>query len=352
MGADNRNVLRVAVAMSGGVDSSVAAALLKKDGHEVQGFFMALAQPDLEEQLARVQKVAARLGIGVELVDLAEEFDKEVLEYFSQSYFQGKTPNPCVVCNSKIKFGRLLDLVTAKGFDCLATGHYARIVDDPAGGRRLFKGRDRKKDQSYFLCRLSQGQLSRIMLPHGEHRKDEVYGLAVELGLAGVHGPESQDVCFLKNTDVGGFLARRSKAAPGSGPVVNRGGEQIGSHEGIHNFTIGQRRGLGIPDSTPYYVVGLEPLANKVIVGKKEDLLADRLLVMAVNWISGRAPELPQEFDVKIRYRHQAARAVVAPEAEHKLSVRFAEPQESITPGQFAVFYQDDELLGNGEICG
>ncbi len=342
--------ISVGVAMSGGVDSSVTARLLKDKGYQVQGFFMALAQPDLDQQIERVKKVTAHLDISLNIIDLAIAFRETVLDYFTSSYFRGKTPNPCVFCNPRIKFGRLLEEIRAHGCELMATGHYARIREDPDGTFHLLKGRDPKKDQSYFLHRLTQEQLSGILFPLGEQTKENVYTMARELGISGVHGAESQDVCFLQDTDVSTFLAQNSMAEKTAGPVIDLDGKEIGRHGGIHGFTVGQRKGLGIPDATPYYVVALDPEKNAVVVGKKDDLFQKELSVTQVNWIAGKEPDLPEEFFTRIRYRHQGAQAKVMPAKNSAHPVRFREPQLAITPGQFAVFYNDDEVIGGGEI--
>ena len=347
---DKKTALSVGVAMSGGVDSSVTAQLLKNQGHKVQGFFMALAQPDLGKQIKRVKKVASHLDVPLTVIDLAEEFKQTVLDYFTASYFAGKTPNPCVFCNPRIKFGRLLEEIVGAGCDFMATGHYARIVRGPEKLFHLLKGLDPQKDQSYFLHRLNQQQLSRILFPLGEKTKENVYKIAAELGISGVHGTESQDVCFLQDTDVGSFLARSTSGADTAGPVITAAGEEIGSHEGIHRFTVGQRRGLGIPDATPYYVVALDPAKNAVVVGKKEDLFRRELAVADVNWTAGHKPDLPGTFLTKIRYRHRAAGAQVMVPRNGLYKVVFQDPQMAVTPGQFAVFYNDDEVMGGGVI--
>ena len=336
--------------MSGGVDSSVTANLLKNKGYQVQGFFMALAQPDLDQQIKRVKKVAEHLDISLTVIDLANAFKETVLDYFTSSYFAGKTPNPCVFCNPRIKFGLLLDEILAKSCDFMATGHYARIVEGADRTFHLLKGLDPKKDQSYFLHRLTQEQLSKILFPLGEQTKEHVYELAAELGISGVHGAESQDVCFLKDTDVGSFLAQNTAAANTAGPVITLENKEIGRHEGIHHFTVGQRKGLGIPDATPYYVVALDPAQNAIIVGKKEDLYQDELSVGDVNWTIGQEPELPNQFLTKIRYRHPGATAQLMPSEKGVYKIRFHEPQMAITPGQFAVFYNNDEVVGGGVI--
>jgi len=336
--------------MSGGVDSSVTAILLKNMGHDVHGFFMALAQPDLEQQIVRVQKVAAHLDIPLQVVDLAEPFKQEVLDYFIQSYYTGKTPNPCIICNPRIKFGRLLEEILAAGCRRMATGHYARVVQARNGTFHLFKGVDRRKDQSYFLHRLTQDQLARIIMPLGEQTKENVYRLAAELGIAGIHGRESQDVCFLQGRDLRSFITRDAAPEPGKGLVTTRDGQVLGRHDGIHFYTVGQRKGLGIQDATPYYVVALDPQKNAVIVGKKEDLRQSGLAVGEVHWISGTVPDLPGEFVTKIRYRHEGAPARVMPPDKGLYTVCFQEPQPAITPGQFAVFYKGDEVMGGGVI--
>jgi tRNA-specific 2-thiouridylase len=328
---ERKTPFSVGVAMSGGVDSSVTATLLKKMGHDVHGFFMALAQPDLDQQVQRVKKVAAYLDIPLVIVDLADEFKEAVIDYFTQSYFSGKTPNPCIVCNPRIKFGRLLEEILATGCQYMATGHYARVVQSQNGSFHLFKGLDPKKDQSYFLHRLTQQQLARILMPLGEQTKANVYKMAVKLGVSGVHGAESQDVCFLKGQELSNFMSRYAGADMGKGPIVTLEGAEVGRHQGIHCYTVGQRKGLGLPDATPYYVVALDPLKNAVVVGKKQDLWQKELSVGRINWIAGEKPNLPYDFIIKIRYRHKGA-------------------QLAITPGQFAVFYEDDEVMGGGEI--
>ena len=337
-----------AVAMSGGVDSSVVAALLKEQGYAVRGVFMAFGQPDLEAHIERVRKVAAALAVQVDIIDVEEVFRAKVLDYFCAAYLAGRTPNPCVVCNPNVKFGRLLAAAGELGADFLATGHYARLERD--GDRvRLLKGVDPKKDQSYFLHRLRQEQLASLLFPLGEFTKDHVRELAAGFGIAGVHGSESQDVCFLQGTTVVSFLEAH-RPVPKGGEIVRTDGAVLGRHHGIHRYTIGQRRGLGIPDATPYYVVGLDARHNRVLVGKDEELRQDRLHLRDVNWVAGVPSELPTRFMVKIRYRHDGAEAVVASEGEDRFAVSFDEPQRAVTPGQFAVFYVNDEVIGGGEI--
>lgn len=342
---------KIVVAMSGGVDSSVAAALLQRQGAQVQGVFMALAQPDLAEQVDRVRAVADFLRIPLTVVDLAEVFQHEVVDYFCASYFAGKTPNPCVVCNRLIKCGRLLDEARENlGAELLATGHYARISGDGTTGYRLLKGTDPKKDQSYFLGMLTQAQLARLCFPLGGLRKKEVYELAAEFGLAFGQTAESQDICFLKDQSVGDFLVAHSPGQERPGPMLTLQGEELGRHAGIHQYTIGQRRGLGLPDATPWYVVGLDPDRDAVVVGKDQDLWQQEVRLPTVHWLSGQAPVLPLVCEVKIRSRHPACEAEIA---EHDGGVRltFAQPQRAVTPGQFAIFYEGEVVLGCGEIA-
>jgi tRNA-specific 2-thiouridylase len=346
----------IGMAMSGGVDSSVAAALLRQKGFAVHGFFMALRQPDLDDQIARVRRIADYLQMELTVIDLSRDFSEQVLDYCTTAYFAGKTPNPCMVCNAAIKFGRLLEEITARGLDYQATGHYVRIVRTAGSISRLLRGRDPDKDQSYFLARLPQACIARLQMPLGQYTKREVYKLAEKFGLRGLHGKESQDICFLQGRDLGDFLSRHHQRRSFPGPIVTLDNRIIGQHNGLINYTVGQRRGLGIPDATPYYVLGLDVENNRVIVGKKQDLLQNVLKVRDVNWIAGIRPELPVQLQVKIRYRHQAAPALLescqSPAGEEMLRITFDIPLSAITPGQFAVFYSNDEVIGSGEICG
>lgn len=338
--------------MSGGVDSSVTAALLQRQGAQVQGVFMALAQPDLAEQLHRVRAVADLLKIPLTVVDLSEPFRRLVMDYFSAGYFAGKTPNPCMICNRTIKCGRLLDEVRERlGAELLATGHYVRICGDDAAGYRLRQGVDPKKDQSYFLGLLTQEQLAHLCFPLGGFRKEEVYEIAAEFGLAFRHTAESQDICFLKEQSVGDFLAAHSPGQERPGPMLNLQGEVLGHHTGIHHYTVGQRRGLGLPDATPWYVVGLAAEQDAVLVGKDADLWQKELFLSEVHWQSGHAPSLPCVGMVKIRSRHPAGQAEIVPQENGGVLVIFREPQRAVTPGQFAVFYEGEVVLGCGEIA-
>ena len=338
--------------MSGGVDSSVAAALLQRQGARVQGVFMALAQPDLAEQVDRVRAVADFLQIPLTVVDLAEPFQREVVDYFCAGYFAGKTPNPCVVCNRTIKCGLLLDQARESlGAELLATGHYARLSGDEATGYRLRKGVDPQKDQSYFLGLLTQAQLAYLCFPLGSLRKQEVYGLAAEFGLTFRDTPESQDICFLKDQSVAEFLAAHSPGHGRPGPLLTLQGQELGRHAGIHHYTIGQRRGLGLPDATPWYVAGLDLERNAVLVGKEADLWQQEVWLSAVHWLHGQSPSLPLVCEVKIRSRQPVCLAEIAGHASGGVRLTFSEPQRAVTPGQFAVFYEGEMVLGCGEIA-
>ena len=345
---DDLKDIEVAVAMSGGGDSSVTAALLKQQGARVRGGFMALAQPDLHEQVRQVQGVAASLNIPLAVIDLQAPFAERVMAYFRRTYAAGRTPNPCVICNQQIKFGLLLDRVLQKS-DWLATGHYARLTRAENGRTRLLAGLDPKKDQSYFLNQLCQAQLSRLLFPLGELRKTQVRALAAELNLHTLHGAESQDVCFLKEQTVQQFLTSTGDK-PTPGPIKTLEGLELGQHAGIANYTVGQRRGLGRPDVTPYYVVRLDTASNTVVIGKEQDLWRTKLCTGPVNWIGGEPPALPGPLLVKIRHRHPPAPALVRAEAGNTCAIIFTEPQRAVTPGQFAALYRGEELVGGAEI--
>lgn len=339
--------LQVGIAMSGGVDSSVTAYLLKQKGHDVHGFFMLLPLPGFEEHVNRVQSIADHLQIPLHLLDIKEFFSKTVINYFIDTYQNGWTPNPCVICNQQVKFGSLLNAMRSKGMDKMATGHYARIKKHNSS-YLLQRGRDPKKDQSYFLCRLSSQQLENIILPLGDLTKDEVYQIAAQLNLSGKHGPESQDICFLANETVSTFFAKQGhKDAPGD--IINTEGKKLGEHRGLWHYTVGQRRGLGLPDATPWYVKQLDAPSNSLIVCKNEELFARNLLLQDVRWHDS-AIQVPWEGGVQIRGRHRASRATISQADGNHLLVTFETDQRAVTPGQFAVFYSNDTVVGSGVI--
>jgi len=341
----------VAVAVSGGVDSMVTALLMKQYGHPVLALHMILRPEDPPEPGKQIKELAVRLGVSLHVVDLRRAFQEQVIEPFVDAYRRGKTPNPCVVCNPKIKFSLLQEKAFELGANKLATGHYARILSDRSNGSlRLFRGRDRAKDQSYFLYGLNQVQLARTFFPLGNYLKSEVQKLADEAGLGGHYRPESQEICFISTRDYRDFLEQHlGPDLPGPGPVLDLDDRQVGKHQGIHRYTIGQRRGIGIPASSPYYVIGVEPDSKIVRVGRKSDLRRKELLVKSVNWIAMSPPSPNFEALVQVRSRHQEAPAIVKTREEDSV-VTFLEPQEAITPGQSAVFYRDEEVLGGGII--
>jgi tRNA-specific 2-thiouridylase len=344
------NDTRVGIAMSGGVDST-ACALLLRDGHQVEGFFMHLAQPNFAAQEERVRSIAARLAIPLHVIDLRRPFAEKVLNYFSDSYFKGLTPNPCVICNREIKFGLFMDAMLTSGMTAMATGHYARILKT-GNIHHLYKGIDPKKDQSYFLSRLNQEQLAKIIFPLGDCTKESIYHFVEEHGFDDFHGLESQDVCFLANNELGSFLEDRASGENTVGPIISTSGKQLGSHRGLFRYTIGQRRGLGIAFESPLYVVGLDIEANTVIVGGNQDLLRGRILAEKFHWLAGTAPDTDKLYTVRIRYSHPGSIAKLALQADGSGEIFFDKPQRAITPGQFAVVYDDNELLGSGIIIG
>jgi len=332
----------IGIALSGGVDSATAAALLLEQGFAVQGFFMLLL-PESEEQVGKAQAVAEQLGISLHLVDLRGQFRQQVIAAFAAAYGSGLTPNPCILCNQLIKFGLLFEAMAAKGMEAMATGHYARTE---GGGLR--RGLDPGKDQSYFLCRLSAAQLKRLILPLGTWRKNEVFDRAAELGFSQFKaGGESQDVCFLAGQDLTSFLRNEGLEAR-SGEIVTADGRVLGQHQGCWKYTVGQRRGLGLPDATPWYVTGLDAVSNRVIVGKNEELFQRGLLLADVQW--QMPPPEQWQGRAQLRSRHQAAEARAMPAGNGCWKIFFKEPQRAVTPGQFAVFYEDDRVIGSGVI--
>jgi len=366
---------KVVVAMSGGVDSSVAAALLKEQGHEVIGVMLRLwSEPGSEEtnrccapdSMAQARRVAAILNIPFYVVDAKEVFYSKVVRYFLEGCAQGVTPNPCLVCNIHIRWGFLLDHALALGADFMATGHYARLKEDPSpsptsaygtgagragGGKiKLLRAVDRLKDQSYVLHGLTQAQLARSLFPLGGHPKGEVRKLAESFKLPTASRPDSQDLCFLAGGNYREFLRRNAPSINTPGPILSRLGQVLGQHTGLADYTIGQRKGLGIAAPAPLYVVAKEAERNRIIVGGVDELRSQRLAVKDVNWIGGETPAARFRAEVKIRYTARAIPAEVQPREGGRVEVLFDSPQRGITPGQSAVFYAGEELLGGGVI--
>ena len=351
--------IKLAVAISGGVDSMMAAHLLQTRGYEVSGVHFLngfepagtpWASPD--PSLHPVSRIGEQLGIPVTLVDCRKEFRNLVVNYFTRTYLEGRTPNPCMVCNPGIKFGVLLAHVRLSGARGLATGHYARTAKAADGRYHLYRGADSRKDQSYFLARLSQQQLAQACFPLGGMTKTEIKALARQKGFRPVTGGESQDVCFIKNGSSAAFLRAQPGFISRPGPIEDVRGNLLGEHQGLHLFTVGQRRGINCPAAAPYYVVRLDPAGNRLIVGSKEDVVVCGCRVNDVNWIVSR-PCSPRRVRVRLRYRHKAVPATVTVnEEDASAEVIFDDPQSAVTPGQAAVFYDNDEVMGGGFIDG
>jgi len=347
-----------AIAVSGGIDSLMAAYILKEKGHRVIGIHFitgyedAISQNGPDDHSLRPHKIfsiADQLKIDIEIIDCRIEFQKNVVDYFIGTYQAGQTPNPCIVCNPIIKFGTVFDFARNLGASMLATGHYARIAEDSRGRFHLYKGVDDKKDQSYFLARLSQRHLTAALFPLGTMKKTDVIRLANQKGFKPVRSSESQDVCFIKSKKYGDFLARHQGFDPKPGLIQDVSGRILGEHKGLHLFTIGQRRGINCPASEPYYVVRMDTRQNILTVGFKKDLFASQCKVEDINWIQ-KAPSRPVQVQTRVRYRHTAAASRLTPVDEKIAVVYFENPQEAVTPGQCAVFYKDDEVLGGGWI--
>jgi tRNA-specific 2-thiouridylase len=360
--------------MSGGVDSSAAAAILQRQGHDLVGFSMQLWNQrrgiNVDENgdplpsrccslddVYDARRVAEELGFPFYVLNLEREFEQDVVQPFVNSYLTGETPIPCIRCNSRLKFASLDRLAMSLDCEKVATGHYARVAYDSATNRyRLFRGRNQQKDQSYFLWELTQEQLSRSVFPLGEMSKPEVRGVARNHGLAVAEKAESQEICFVPDGDYAGFIDRYLEAEnvmdqqPGKGEIVDVRGEVIGHHSGIHRYTIGQRRGLGLANERPLYVISIDAPQNRVVVGRQDELLSHEFTAAGVNWIAGDRSDTPARADVRVRYRHTEAPATITPLENERAHVVFDKPQRAITPGQASVFYRGDEVVGGGWI--
>ncbi len=349
--------------MSGGVDSSLTAALLKEEGNEVVGFSLQLwhekeVSPSARRRccsfgdLTDARLVAGKLGIPYYVVNLEGEFKKEVIDYFIREYLRGRTPNPCIWCNSRLKFDYLLQRSLLAGCQKLATGHYARVEYDPQSRRYILKkGVDPWKDQSYFLFNLTQEQLSYLTLPLGYLTKAQVRQMAEERGLPVAHKEESQEVCFVSDANYATFIDKTlDRLSKGSGLIIDGEGNIIGRHKGIHHYTIGQRRGMGIAAPHPLYVVAIDPEKNLIVAGPEDELYNSKLLADNTQWLSFDSLDKPIEVTAKIRYKHKGAPALVSPGKGRGVVVEFEQPQRAITPGQAVVFYQGEEVVGGGWI--
>ena len=358
---------KVVVAMSGGVDSSVAAALLKEQGYDVMGMMLRLwSEPGKEDSnrcctpdsMAQARRVAAKLDIPFYVIDAKNVFRETVVQYFLDGYARGETPNPCLICNRQIRWTFLLEHALALGADYMATGHYARTMKDEGGKIKLLRAVDRSKDQSYVLHVLNQEKLARALFPIGDYPKPEIRAIAEKYGLPTASRKDSQDLCFLAGEDYRNFLQRNAAEILKPGEILTRDGRAVGTHTGLANYTIGQRKGLGIGSPVPLYVLGKDSTRNSLIVGTQEELGGRELTARDVNWASGRAPEYPFRAEVKIRYTAKEAEALVTPmggseagpEHGRMVRVQFDVAQRDITAGQAAVFFDGDHLLGGGII--
>jgi tRNA-uridine 2-sulfurtransferase len=353
--------MRIAVAMSGGVDSSVAAALLAREGHDVVGLSMQLYDSPAAragsltccgfDDLQDARRVAAAIGIPHYVIDCVREFEDLVIADFVAEYVAGRTPVPCVPCNRDLKFGALLTRALGIGAERVATGHYARVMQDAATGRHLLtRGTDRSRDQSYFLFSLGQDQLARASFPLGGWTKEAVRSYARRHHLPVADKRASQEVCFVRDGRYAGFIEDRVSPAPPGGTIVDRAGVVLGCHRGVHHFTVGQRKRLGISGAEPQYVLAIRRADNTVVVGPRGALEKGSLTASRVNWIAGDPPACPVDLTVQIRYRHPPALARIRALEGGRATVQFTVPQLAVTPGQAAVFYDGDIVVGGGWI--
>ena len=349
---------KVVVAMSGGVDSSVAAALLKEQGYDVIGMMLRLwSEPGKEDSnrcctpdsMAQARRVAAKLDIPFYVIDAKDVFQKTVVQYFLDGYARGETPNPCLICNRQIRWTFLLDHALALGANFMATGHYVR-KQTAEGKHQLLRAVDRNKDQSYVLHVLNQEKLARALFPIGDYPKTEIRAIAAKYGLPTASRKDSQDLCFLAGDDYRNFLQRNAAEMLKPGEILTRDGKSIGEHNGLANYTIGQRKGLGVASAVPLYVLGKNSASNALIVGTQEELGSQELIARDVNWLSDETPKESFRAEVKIRYTAKEAKALVMPLNGNQVRVQFDMPQRDITAGQAAVFFQGDVMIGGGII--
>ena len=348
---------KVVVGMSGGVDSSVAAWLLMQQGYEVIGVTMCHFD-GMEDTLADAKSVADKLGISWQAADFREEFRREVMDYFVEEYLQGRTPNPCVMCNRHIKWQALLDYAKKQGADLIATGHYARIIRLANGRLAVANSVTAAKDQTYALYQLTQEQLSHTLMPVGEFPKEEVRAMAERAGLPVAHKRDSQEICFIPDHDYAAFIqkaleeAGRKSAAAEPGNFVDKEGKVLGQHKGIIHHTIGQRKGLNLAMGHPVFVTQIRPQTNEVVIGESEELFTTRLICDNVNLMAEERLEGPRRVLGKIRYGHKGTPCTISMEGTDRILCEFEEPVRAITAGQSAVFYEGDHVFGGGVICG
>ena len=352
--------MKALIAMSGGVDSSVAAYLTKEQGLECIGCTMKLFEAEDAgvssskvccslDSVEDARSVAFRIGIPFYVFNYKDEFRTKVIQSFADEYMRGLTPNPCIECNTHLKFGKLVLRAKELGCSYVVTGHYARVSFDRKK-YHLLRGLDASKDQSYVLYTLTQEQLSMLRLPLGEFTKDEVRKIAAQQGFVNADRPDSQDICFVPDGDYAAAIERLTGKTPKTGDFVGKNGKVLGQHKGIIHYTVGQRKGLGIAFGEPVFVIKTDPESNTVVLGKNDDLFYSHVKVCGVNWISGEAPGKPVNVQAKLRYRQQSAPALLVPDGEDKAELIFVQPQRAPAPGQAAVFYDGDEVLGGGTI--
>lgn len=352
---------RIVVAMSGGVDSSVAAGLLAEKGHEVIGISLRLAPepaPGMPrsssgccsiEDFQDAARVATAINVPHYVFDMREEFQRSVISPFVDEYLAGRTPSPCILCNREIKFSLLHKKAFELGADAVATGHYARIERDDAG-YHLLCGHDRNKDQSYFLFEMGQRELETTLFPVGAMAKDEVREHAVRLGLPVAEKPDSQEICFVSDGRYAEFVRRAAPERVKAGQIRNENGDVVGTHEGVHGYTVGQRRGLGVSAANPLYVSAIDAETATVTVSERASLAADGLFATGATWVAGGPPDHRERVQARIRYRHDPVAATVVQKGQGTVEVVFDEPQYAVTPGQATVFYRDDEVVGGAWI--
>ncbi len=354
---------KVMIGMSGGVDSSVAAAILLEKGYEVVGATLQI-WPDMSEERQKneggccslsavedARRVAERLGIPYYVLNFKDIFEKKVVNYFKEEYLDGKTPNPCIACNRYVKFEEMLNKAVSMGMDYVATGHYAKIEFDEKLNRYLLKKSvTEKKDQTYALYNLTQEQLSRTLMPIGDFEKDRVRELAKEVGMTNASKPDSQEICFVEDNDYGRFIRENTSSKIKPGFFVDNAGNVLGRHKGIVNYTIGQRKGLGIAFGKPMFVVKIDTESNSIVLGDETEVFSDKLVASDLNYISIDKLESELRVKAKIRYSAKEADATIYPIGHGRVEVKFDEPQRAITPGQSVVFYDEDVVVGGGVI--
>lgn len=346
--------MNIAVGLSGGVDSTVAAKLLIEQGHDVCGITLRLLNGTTAETdtlIDEAARVARMLGIPHRVYDFRAEFQKQIIDYFIGSYRNGETPNPCYLCNKRIKFGLFLDQALREGFDAIATGHYAKVFRDQTGRYVLERGADMQKDQSYFLALLNQAQLSRIIFPLAALIKKDVRLIAEKAGLINADKTDSQDICFVPNGDYPAVIEDLAPNLFLHGDFIDTTGKRVGTHRGLHRYTIGQRRGLALPFGYPVYVIEKSAANNTITIGTEHELTTAACSVRDINWIT-EVPQQPFYAEVKTRYRQQQKHARIEPAAPDQARVVFAEPERAVARGQAAVFYCGDKVIGGGIIAG